>query len=111
MIVSKVFKWGPSSSLSFTGPDEEAPLESLKIFGKSTQNGTPSVSAPVPISYIASGGTIVLTVTAGGNSRTISIPVSNGLKGIKYIENPYKYLVGNGMYLTTQDGTRLTAKE
>jgi hypothetical protein len=109
MIVSKTFKVGPSDNLSFTGPDEAVPLTSLVIYGKSTQNGVPTPDSPVPISYVASDGTMTLTVVSGGSTQTISIPVSAGLKGIN-TSLAYKYLVGNGAYLVTQDGKRLLAK-
>lgn len=112
MIVSKNFKVGPSNSISFTGPDEAVPLTSLIIYGKSTQNGEPTPGSPVPISYVASDGTMTLTVIAGGNTQTISIPVSAGLKGIKYVEptpTEATYLVTkDGDYLVTKDGEYLT---
>lgn len=112
MIVSKTFKVGPSDNLSFTGPDEAVPLTSLVIYGKSTQNGVPTPGYPVPISYVASDGTMTMTVIAGGSAQTISIPMSAGLKGIKYVEpTPVEatYLVTkDGDYLVTKDGEYLT---
>lgn len=117
MIVSKTFKVGPSDNLSFTGPDEAVPLTSLVIYGKSTQNGVPTPDLPVPISYVASDGTMTMTVIAGGSAQTISIPMSAGLKGIKYVEptptpTEETYLVTkDGEYLVTKDGEYLTIEE
>lgn len=112
MIVSKTYKVGPGDSLSFTGPDEAVPLTSLIIYGKSTQNGTPTTSVPVPITYVASDGTMTLTVTAGGSTQTISIPMSGGLKGIKYVEpapSEDTFIVTkDGDYIVTVDGDYLT---
>lgn len=112
MIVSKTYKAGPNSSISFTGPNAAVPLTNLVIYGKSTQNGTPTESDPIPIAYVASGGTLTLSVTAGGSTQTITIPASVGLKGIKYTPpapQEETYLVTkDGDYLVTQDGKYLT---
>ena len=112
MIVSKNFKVGPSNSISFTGPDEAVPFTSLIIYGKSTQNGEPTPDSPVPITYVASDGAMTLTVIVEGSAQTITIPMSAGLKGIKYVEpTPAEdtFLVTKeGNYLVTKDGEYLT---
>lgn len=41
----------------------EWPLQGLKVYGKSTQDGTPSLENPVPIASAGEGGSIELTIT------------------------------------------------
>lgn len=54
-------------------------LQGLRIFGKSTQDGTPNPDSPVEIVNVgAADGEIVLHIAA----QTMTIPVQNGLPGI-----------------------------
>lgn len=108
MIQTKVLTYGPDSTVSFDGPEETTAVRGITIYGKSTQNGIPTPQNPINIVSIASDGS--LTVSAVYDNDTASWTVSvNGLRGIKVVDNPYKLLVGNGAYLTTQDGARLQA--
>lgn len=60
-----------------------APLCGLTVYGKSTQDGTPTPDAPVPIVSAGDGGTIVLTLGDGaGKTKTLTLPTPNGLPGI-----------------------------
>lgn len=60
-----------------------APLCGLYVYGKSTQDGTPTPDAPVPIVSAGDGGTIVLTLGDGdGKTQTLTLPTPNGLPGI-----------------------------
>lgn len=60
-----------------------APLCGLTVYGKSTQDGTPTPDAPVPIVSAGDGGTIVLTLGDGdGKTQTLTLPTPNGLPGI-----------------------------
>ena len=60
-----------------------APLCGLYVYGKSTQDGTPSPDNPVPIVSAGDGGTIVLTLGDGdGKTQTLTLPTPNGLPGI-----------------------------
>ena len=57
------------------------PLGALHMYGKSTQNGVPTPTAPVPIVSAGDGGTVVVTVSDGANnSQTLQTP--NALCGI-----------------------------
>ena len=56
----------------------EARLKSISIYGKSTQNGTPTPNAPVDIVSLCADGTIAVTA----NNATVSLSVANGLRGI-----------------------------
>lgn len=60
-----------------------APLCGLTVYGKSTQNGTPTPDAPVPIVSAGDGGSVVVTLSDGnGKTQTLTLPASNGLPGI-----------------------------
>lgn len=60
-----------------------APLCGLTVYGKSTQDGTPSPDSPVPIVSAGDGGTILVTVGDGADERqTITLQTPNGLPGI-----------------------------
>lgn len=60
-----------------------APLCGLTVYGKSTQDGTPTPDSPVPIVSAGEGGTIVLTLGDGaGKTKTLTLPTPNGLPGI-----------------------------
>ncbi len=60
-----------------------APLCGLTVYGKSTQDGTPSPDAPVPIVSAGDGGTIAVTLSDGnGKTQTLTLPTPNGLPGI-----------------------------
>ena len=61
----------------------EWPLLGLKVYGKSTQDGTPSPESPVPIVSAGGGGSIVLTVSDGADqSQSLTLSTPNGLPGI-----------------------------
>ena len=60
-----------------------APLCGLTVYGKSTQDGTPTPDAPVPIVSAGDGGTIAVTLSDGnGKTQTLTLPTPNGLPGI-----------------------------
>ena len=60
-----------------------APLRGLTVYGKSTQDGTPTPDAPVPIVSAGDGGTITVTISDGADEqKTITLPTPNGLPGI-----------------------------
>jgi hypothetical protein len=60
-----------------------APLRGLTVYGKSTQDGTPSPDNPVPIVSAGDGGTITVTIGDGADERqTLTLPTPNGLPGI-----------------------------
>lgn len=59
------------------------PLCGLTVYGKSTQSGTPTPDAPVPIVSAGDGGTITVTLSDGnGKTQTLTLPTPNGLTGI-----------------------------
>ena len=75
---------GSVSGASITATDSfAAPFVGLRVCGKSTQDGTPLPTAPVPIVSAGDGGTVVVTVSDGANkSQTLTLQTPNGLPGI-----------------------------
>ena len=75
---------GSVSGASITATDSfAAPFVGLRVCGKSTQDGTPLPSAPVPIVSAGDGGTVVVTVSDGANeSQTLTLQTPNALPGI-----------------------------
>lgn len=60
-----------------------APLCGLTVYGRSTQDGTPTPDAPVPIVSAGDGGTIAVTLSDGnGKMQTLTLPTPIGLPGI-----------------------------
>lgn len=60
-----------------------APLCGLTVYGKSTQDGTPTPDSPVPIVSAGDGGSVVVTLSDGnGKTQTLTLPTPNGLPGI-----------------------------
>lgn len=60
-----------------------APLCGLTVYGRSTQDGTPTPDAPVPIVSAGDGGTIAVTLNDGnGKMQTLTLPTPTGLPGI-----------------------------
>lgn len=66
-----------------TGTIANQPFEGLKIYGKSTQDGTPSPSNPVPIVSAGASGSIALSITDGvDQSQSLTLSTPDGLPGI-----------------------------
>lgn len=60
-----------------------APLCGLTVYGKSTQDGTPTLDAPVPIVSAGDGGSVTVTLSDGkGKTQTLTLPTPTGLPGI-----------------------------
>ena len=75
---------GSMSGASIATTDSfAAPFVGLRVCGKSTQDGTPLPTAPVPIVSAGDGGTVVVTVSDGANeSQTLTLQTPNALPGI-----------------------------
>lgn len=58
-------------------------LKALHVYGRSTQDGTPSPDNPVPIVSAGDGGSVAVTLSDGNNkTQTLTLPTPNGLPGI-----------------------------
>lgn len=75
---------GSVSGAAITATDSfAAPFVGLRVCGKSTQDGTPLPTAPVPIVSAGDVGTVVVTVSDGANeSQTLTLQTPNALPGI-----------------------------
>jgi hypothetical protein len=63
----------------------EKPLRGLRLFGKTTQDGTPTPDAPVPLVSPGDGGSIIVTIgtsESDANPQTLTVSTPNGLPGI-----------------------------
>ena len=57
----------------------EMPLVGLRVFGKTTQNGTPTPDSPVDLVSVGDSGSITANVN---NAQSMSVATPNGLPGI-----------------------------
>lgn len=57
-------------------------LVGLRIFGKSTQDGTPTPDAPVDIVSVGDGGSITVNATGAHEANSMTIATPNGLPGV-----------------------------
>lgn len=75
---------GSASGTSVSVSDAlAAPLMGLRVWGKSTQNGVPTPTAPVPIVSAGDSGTVTVTMSDGtNNSQTLTLQTPNALPGI-----------------------------
>ena len=80
-----------------------APLRGLTVYGKSTQDGTPSPDNPVPIISAGDDGSITVTLSDGnGKMQTLTLPTPNGLPGVP---------VRSGENYTDQSGQKWVCDE
>lgn len=70
----------------------EAPLQGLRVFGKTIQNGTPTPDNPVALESVGTGGYITVNI---GESQTISVSTPTGLPGIP-VSSGGNYTDANG---------------
>ena len=54
----------------------------LRVFGKTTQNGTPTPDAPVELVSVGDSGNITVNVTGLNDSQNLTLVTPNGLPGI-----------------------------
>lgn len=101
-----------------------APLCGLTVYGKSTQNGTPTPDAPVPIVSAGDGGSVVVKVTGANMLEGTKPGVKSTVYGITYttyengffitgtatndftilLHNDSKYRLTHGIYYLTTKG-------
>lgn len=55
----------------------------LRIFGKTTQDGTPTPEAPVELVSVGDGGSVTVNVTGESDAQSMTIAAPNGLPGIR----------------------------
>jgi hypothetical protein len=70
-------------------------LVGLRVFGKTTQNGTPTPDAPVELVSVGDSGNITVNVTVSNDSQNLTLMTPNGLPGIPVTEGG-NYTDANG---------------
>jgi hypothetical protein len=70
-------------------------LYGLNIYGRTTQDGTPTLDAPVELVSVGAGGSITVDVVGKDDSRSMTIATPNGLPGIA-VESGGNYTDENG---------------
>lgn len=61
-----------------------APLRGLTVYGKSTQDGTPTPDAPIPIASAGDGGSVTVKVTGANMLEGTKPGVKSTVNGITY---------------------------
>ena len=74
---------GAAKGESITVDDSiEQFLVGMRIFGKTTQEGTPSPDAPVELVSVGDGGSITVNVNGEKETQSMTIATPNGLPGV-----------------------------
>lgn len=72
----------------------DGPLRAMKVFGKTTQNGTPTPDTPAPLESAGAKGTIC--VTAAGKNVLLNNAVSQKINDVTFTVNPDKSITMKG---------------
>lgn len=59
----------------------------MRIFGKTTQQGTPTPSTPVALKSVGDRGSVTVNVSGDNDAQTMTIATPNGLPGIPVAAN------------------------
>ena len=70
-------------------------LVGLRIFGKTTQDGTPTPDAPVELASVGDSGNITVNVAGKNDAQSMAIATPNGLPGIP-VASDGNYIDSNG---------------
>jgi hypothetical protein len=85
-----------ASGESITMSDaSDSNLRGLSIYGKTTQNGTPTPDAPVDFVSVGDSGNITVEVTGKNQSQSMAVVTPNGLPGIP-VDSGGNYTDANG---------------
>lgn len=77
-------------------PTSAGELQGLRIYGKTIQDGVPSLENPVDLVSPGDDGSITITISDGGTeSQTIEIPLDDPLRGIP-VDSGGNYVDENG---------------
>ena len=71
------------------------PFAGLRIFGKTTQAGTPTPDAPVELVSVGDSGSITVNVAGANEANSMTVATPNGLPGIK-VSSGGNYIDANG---------------
>lgn len=82
--IDEIIKTASGITITLSDSAQRA-LHGLKIFGKTTQDGTPTPDAPVPLESVGDGGSVTVSIgisETDKNPQTLTISTPNGLPGI-----------------------------
>lgn len=71
------------------------PFAGLRIFGKTTQAGTPTPDAPVELVSVGDSGSITVNVAGANEANSMTVATPNGLPGIP-VASGGNYIDANG---------------
>ena len=74
----------------------KAPLQNLKLFGKTTQNGTPTPSTPVPLVSVGDSGSFELGVYSGNIINEAHFSGSNGTDYVEFVNGKIHFVNASG---------------
>ena len=77
-------------------------LVGCRIFGKTTQDGTPTPSAPVDLVSVGESGSITVNVTGENDAQSMTIATPNGLPGVP-VNSGGNYTDANGQQWTCDE--------
>ena len=67
----------------------------MRIFGKTTQDGTPTPDTPVDLESVGDSGSVTVNVTGDNDAQSMTIATPNGLRGIP-VASGGNYIDANG---------------
>lgn len=74
---------GIGSDMASLSPTIAWKMQGLKLFGRTTQDGTPAPETPIPLVSAGASGSVDITVSGGGEqSQSMKFATPNGLPGI-----------------------------
>jgi hypothetical protein len=78
---SAVIKSASGESIAVSDSSHGKPY-TLKIYGRTTQDGVPTPDAPVELVSVGNSGSITVNVTGDNESQSVTVATPNGLPGI-----------------------------
>lgn len=78
---SAVIKSASGESIAVSDSSHGKPY-TLKIYGRTTQDGVPTPDAPVELVSVGNSGSITVNVTGDNASQSVTVATPNGLPGI-----------------------------
>ena len=97
--LNEAYKPAPTAVVSGTSiavnVGENAKIKTFSIYGKTTQDGTPTPNNPVELVSVGGGGSITVSVTDGTETQSVAVQTPNGLPGIP-VSSGGNYTDANG---------------
>lgn len=85
-----------ASGSAITIDSAKAPLQNLKLFGKTEQNGTPTPSAPVPLVSVGDSGSFEVGVYGGNIINEAHFSGDNGTDYVEFVNGKIHFVNASG---------------